>query len=264
MNLDLHVKNEILPMLPDIVEGTVVYPEMGQTVSSFGLSSLQKMLQEIGPLPEEALFLGRAEDGLPILLNLWDPQPGPILVAADTQAGRTEFLKTITRFVASTHRARQIQFGVITSRPDQWDGYEGDPHCVGVFSPAQRGVTDFIRALAVWIEVHQTTRQSVLLLIDGLDDFLTWNSGLGHALQKILVKGPAKRIWPVVTSSPHCCQNLGPWLDYFHTRVIGYTHQAGATLDDGYPLSSCTKASRRVEFSMKQKSQWIKFHIPGM
>ncbi|MEO7838793.1 MAG: hypothetical protein ABIU06_05540, partial [Anaerolineales bacterium] len=42
--------------------------------------TLSDVLAGIGPLPREALLLGVASDGLPVLLNLRDPLPGPILV----------------------------------------------------------------------------------------------------------------------------------------------------------------------------------------
>ena len=45
--------------------------------------SLAESLSELGPLPKEAMLLGLASDGLPVLLNLHDPHPGPLLVAAD-------------------------------------------------------------------------------------------------------------------------------------------------------------------------------------
>ena len=51
--------------------------------------SLADSISALGPLPNEALLLGLASDGLPVLLNLHDPHPGPLLVAADPGAGKT-------------------------------------------------------------------------------------------------------------------------------------------------------------------------------
>lgn len=53
--------------------------------------SLNAVLDEIGLMPHEALFMGVASDGLPVLLNLQDPSPGPILVAGDSGVGKTDF-----------------------------------------------------------------------------------------------------------------------------------------------------------------------------
>ena len=43
------------------------------------LPSLNETLADFGPMPQEALFLGVAADDLPVLLNLHDPVPGPVL-----------------------------------------------------------------------------------------------------------------------------------------------------------------------------------------
>lgn len=261
MKLDLNIQNGVRSTMPEIVEGFVVEQEAGQALSPHRLPSLEQVLKEIGPLPEEALILGMAEDGLPVLLNLWDPLPGPILVTGDARSGKTRFLQAIAGFAAATHAAGQVQYGVITADPHQWDGYADLPHCAGIFSAAHRHVTDFIRALAAWTEFSQASKQCMLLLIDGLDDFLCWNSGLSGDLQKILLQGPAGRVWPVVTMNTEHLQNTGHWLQYFHTRVFGYTTHTDAIHDA--PSFGFENLSQGVEFSLKEKSGWIKFQIPG-
>src|SRR5512138_298602 len=60
-------------------------------------TDLSRVLAEIGALPREALFLGIASDGLPVLLNLHDPHPGPMLVIGDEGAGKTAFLQSIAQ-----------------------------------------------------------------------------------------------------------------------------------------------------------------------
>src|SRR5262245_40757214 len=95
--------------------------------------ALSDVLAEIGSLPTEALFLGVATDGLPVLLNLHDSHPGPILIAGDAGSGKTAFLQTIAHSVTQTHGANDIQFGVITNYPDEWESMEATPHRVGVF-----------------------------------------------------------------------------------------------------------------------------------
>ena len=69
--------------------------------------ALSDVLAEIGPLPPEALFLGVASDHLPVLLNLYDPHPGPMLIAGDAGSGKTAFLQTIAHSVIQTHQRRR-------------------------------------------------------------------------------------------------------------------------------------------------------------
>lgn len=51
--------------------------------------ALRDVLAELGPLASEALFLGVASDNLPVLFNLDDLHPGPMLIAGDAGSGKT-------------------------------------------------------------------------------------------------------------------------------------------------------------------------------
>jgi hypothetical protein len=263
MNLDLHSKNVVLTTLTDVIDGYVVDQQFRQNISIYGLPSLQQVLRRIGPLPKDALFLGLAEDGLPVLLNLWNPAPGPVLIAGDSHAGKTGLLQTIGRFAVATHDAREIQYGVITNHPQQWFDDAAYSHCIGVFSTGQNDATNFIRALAAWIELHQDPGQSILLLIDGLDDFPFWNGELVSNLQKILSHGAAKRIWTFATVNMEDIQTPEYLLEYFHTRVFGYTKHVNA-IDHDCPYFELENLTRGAEFCWKEKQQWLKVRIPGI
>jgi len=111
---------------------------------------LNQILDEFGTLPREALFLGAAYDGLPILLNLNDPTPGPILIAGDQGSGKTAFLKTIAQAIPLTHKSKDVQFGVITDHPDEWKGLEEIKNCMGIFPTYHNDADSFILSLADW------------------------------------------------------------------------------------------------------------------
>ncbi len=52
------------------------------------LPDLQAMLLLAGPLPPYSLILGACDDGLPFLLDLANPAPGALMIAADAGAGK--------------------------------------------------------------------------------------------------------------------------------------------------------------------------------
>jgi len=114
------------------------------------LPSLNEVLADYGPMPPEALFLGVASDGLPVLLNLHDPVPGPILISADPGAGKTALLQTIALATGKMHQPDNVQFGVLTNHPDEWSGMENIPNNVGVFPLYNQSAEDFILSLASW------------------------------------------------------------------------------------------------------------------
>lgn len=257
MNLDLKSGNEVW-------EGLAIDAEFVQVTTSLERPVLSHFLKKIGPLPEEALLLGIADDGLPVLLNLWDPTPGPLLLAGDSKSGKTDFLRIITGFIASTHQRREIQYGVITARPHEWESHVNYPHCIGVFSVQNTDVTNFIRALVAWIELNRSNHQSILLLVDELDDFMYWKQELGPELRKILLYGPEKKVWPVVTVNQARAQAVEPLLGYFHTRIFGHTN-GKCRIDSGDTQDSRFEdLSKGIEFSLREKSHWIRFRIPKM
>src|SRR5688572_32420075 len=102
-----------LQALTELQTETSTHPRSGQLVPA--APSLSTVLAEMGPLPRQALFLGVASDGLPVLLNLHDPHPGPMLVAGDAGSGKTAFLQTVAHSIAQTHQSDDAEFGVITN-----------------------------------------------------------------------------------------------------------------------------------------------------
>ena len=82
--------------------------------------SLGAVLTEFSPLPHAALFLGLANDGLPILLNLLDPLPGPIMIVGDEGSGKTNFLQTISSSVDRVHSPQEIRYAVLSDDLLKW------------------------------------------------------------------------------------------------------------------------------------------------
>src|SRR5215211_5664494 len=120
---------------------------------------LSNVLAEIGPLPLEALFLGIASDNLPVLLNLYDSHPGPMLVAGDAGSGKTAFLQTLAHSIIQTHDSKDVQFGVITNYPDEWESINATPHRVGIFPVGHKSTQEFMQSLASWAHSNKNTQQ---------------------------------------------------------------------------------------------------------
>src|SRR5512134_2615194 len=131
-----------------------------QTKAAPARPSLNEVLAEYGHMPHEALFLGVASDELPVLLNLHDPIPGPILITADAGAGKTALLQTIALAAAQMHQPEGLQFGVLTNHPDEWNGLESISNNVGVFPLYHQSAEDFILSLASWAHGNKTSGQS--------------------------------------------------------------------------------------------------------
>lgn len=264
MSLELITRQGLLPSTPTL-RGTRAFKNhrrIGNTVAIPAIPSLEEMLKQIGRLPYDCLFFGYAEDDLPVLLNLRDSTRGPILISGDPGAGKTNLLKVVTKFAALKYDPHEIQLGVITDHPQEWQDQLDFPHCVGLFSMREKSTIDFIKALEAWIDLKQWNQESVLLLIDGLDDFAHYHSGLLKEMNKILVQGPARKIWTVVTSNPRQQKDAHTWLKYFHTRIFGYAKNATLANDHCLPETTIRSLSSGCEFLLKHSERWIKFRIP--
>src|SRR5688572_7078336 len=122
--------------------------ETRETKAAPALPSLNEVLTQYGPMPPAALFLGIASDDLPVLLNLHDSHPGPILIAADPGAGKTALLQNVALAAGQMHHPEDLQFGVLTNHPDEWSGIENIPNNVGLFPLYNQWAEDFILSLA--------------------------------------------------------------------------------------------------------------------
>ena len=226
--------------------------------------TLSEVLAGIGPLPREALLMGVASDGLPVLLNLRDPLPGPILVVGDAGVGQTIFLQTMAQSVLQSHDSNNVQYGVITNHPEEWESVVATAHRAGIFSPDQTGAQDLIVSLASWAHANRNARQSVLLLIDDLEAVVTLDANTLQSFRWLLLRGPARRVWPVITLSAEKYTQVVSWLQSFRTRIFGRIADqrlAGALGAD--KASALDKLEARIQFTLRENGNWLRFWMPS-
>ena len=227
------------------------------------LPLLSEVLDEFRPLPPEALFMGVASDGFPVLLNLHDPIPGPILISGDAGTGKTGLLQTIASAAAKTHQADELQFGVLTSHPDEWNGLEEIPNNVGIFPLYHKSAEDFILSLASWAHGNKTSQQSVLLLLDDLEAATNLDFDAKQNLRWLFMRGPARRVWPITTLNPNCMENIAPWLDAFHTRIFGTIQNAGHARNLNAENAALESLNIGTQFALREGDHWLRFWIPS-
>src|SRR5689334_7264066 len=228
------------------------------------LPPLSEVLAEFRPMPSEAMFMGVASDGFPVLLNLHDPFPGPLLLSGDAGSGKTRLLQTIASAAAQMHRHEDVQFGVLTNHPDEWNGLEEIPNNVGIFPLYHQSAEDFILSLASWAHGNKTSQQSVLLLLDDLEAASNLDFDARQNLRWLLLRGPARRVWPIITLNPNRMENIMPWLDAFRTRVYGAIQnqkQIGQLDAVSAELESLNSGSH---FTLQEGDHWLRFWLPSI
>jgi hypothetical protein len=226
--------------------------------------ALRDVLAEIGSLPTEALFLGVATDGLPVLLNLYDSHPGPILMAGDAGTGKTAFLHTIAKSVQQTHHSNDLQFGVITNYPEEWESIESTSHRVGVFPVGHSSTQEFVGSLASWAHSNKNTHQCVLLLVDDLESVASLDLETVQNFRWLLLRGPARRVWPIVTLNAPRYGQIISWLQNFRTRIFGRVANARvAEALGGDKASGLDQLEPRIQFSLRENENWLRFWLPS-
>lgn len=225
--------------------------------------ALSQILAGFGPMPDEALFLGVASDELPVLLNLHDPLPGPILIIGDPGTGKTSFLQTIAGAVGQMHQPEKVQLGALTSRPDEWSGLEEVPNAVGVFSVHDRSSEDFILSLASWAHGNKSSKQSVLLLLDGLDAVTNMEMEAVQNLRWLLLRGPSRRVWPIITLNTQALDKMEPWLDAFRTRILGNVEDESLIQKLDAEQADLETLETGSEFTLLEGNRWLRFWVPA-
>jgi hypothetical protein len=228
------------------------------------LPSLSRVLQDYTPLPHEALFLGVANDGLPVLLNLKDPVPGPVLIAGDSESGKTKLLQIIARAIGRSHDPENIRFAIVTDDIKRWESFDLAANCEGILSFHQPLTTNYLDSLSDWAHNNKHDKQLILLLIDGLEALIA-DRGIHQIFRWLLLRGPARRIWPFVTLNAAISPAVYPWLESFRTRLFGrITDEKNIQLLTGSTNSFFQNLIAGSQFTMRENMDWLPFWLPNL
>jgi hypothetical protein len=154
----------------DIVDGLMEIYERGDDAkyknaitlnqSSVQLNSrmsLNEFWEEYRMMPQEALFLGMAYDGRPVLLNMDDKKISGIMAVSPDNVD--DMFSNMVVF--NNH----IEYLIITNKIQNYRKTEKDNHAVSIYSDA---CSSFILAMANWI--HSGNNPRTLLYIDCFDE----------------------------------------------------------------------------------------------
>jgi hypothetical protein len=226
------------------------------------LPLLEEVISMLSPLPDESAFLGLASDGLPLLLNLFDPAPGSVMVLGDAGAGKTAFLKVIARALALSHKPARADYAVISPLPHEWEGWNTQPNCMGIWPSSSRETGDLLFDLAAWAQRPEKDGAKILL-IDDMSSLAHLEREELETLYWLFRFGPQGRVWPLVTLNAGFSRELPNWVTMFRTRIFGRVKDP--LLEDELawlPDSRLGSLLPGAQFAMREKSQWLRFWLP--
>lgn len=235
-----------------------------QKTQNNALPKVSEVLDEFGVMPPEALLLGVAPDGLPVLLNMHDPVPGPILIAGDAGTGKTTFLQTIATIAGMTHQPQQLQYAILTNEPREFASLRHFSNNVGTFPLYHQSADDFLLSLASWTHGNTSSKQCILLLFDDLNAITKLDFDAHQNLRWLLLRGPARRVWPIITVDPNRMENARHWLDTFHTRIFAPIQKTRLADQMGAKNAELDTLNVGSQFTMREGDKWLRFWIPSL
>ena len=92
----------------------------------------------------------------------------------------------------------------------------------GVFPVGHKSTQEFIHSLASWAHSNKNTHQCMLLLVDDLESVASLDLEAVQDFRWLLLRGPARRVWPIVTLNAPRYGQVISWLQNFRTRIFGH------------------------------------------
>ena len=221
---------------------------------------LDKILAACAPLPSQALFVGIADDGLPVLFNLRSASPTPVLVAADAGAGKTRLLQTIARAAEFNNDPKDLQYAVLTEHPAEWAGLEHAPHCQAILLFHHALTTGYLNSAASAADLAPSAQ--LVLFIDGFEA-LASDADLRHATEILLESTPVN-VWPFVTLNTSIAQAAIPLLEAFKILLFGYMRDLKGVrgLAGRSDTSGIHELQPPSQFAVRQAESWLSFWLP--
>lgn len=230
--------------------------------------SLRQIHARITDLPAETAVLGLGEDGLPLLFDLRDPRPGPVLVLGDKFSGKTRLLQTIVQSLILRNRAGQVQFAVLSGRPEQWQALQQTrrDYFRCLHSNYERAAATTILELCDLVEARQhgeAIDRSILFILDGMDTVPYMDFGIRMNFEWLLKEGPAARVWPLATLDSESAMQQLRWVNRFRTRLIGAIAKPDYGRD--LALSNDMQPADLIpgsQFAVRLNRNWLIFYLP--
>lgn len=241
----------------------------GSRAAGSAPANVAQMLSRFPHLPTQTAVLGVCEDGIPVLFDLLDDQPGPLLVIGDRGVGKTRLLQTMIQTAISLNSPYEVKYSVVASSPDEWTQFyssSSEDHCYAFCGNFEDTAPEAIRSLMDLAEQRRSGRQmgaAHLLVIDDLRFMAKADFETRVSLEWLFKNGPAQQVWPVVSLPTQAGLEMSRVVSNFRTRLIGHIAEPAnnrLTLFGGIDTQNLETGK---QFAVRVQEQWLSFWIPS-
>ena len=226
--------------------------------------TLAQAVEALGPFSPESALLGVAVDDLPVLLDLSDPSPGPLLIVGQQRAGLQRFLFHTARSLTATHPRAEVRFILLSPVLRFWLPLSRLPQSAGVAPIFSRQADALLHAAESWgyQAWRPTHHRYLLLLIDDLARLAAYCEEETFLLiSDLLTHGPAHGIWPIVTATSDSLSRVpSAWRQRLGVRIYGQTR--AAPLHGSPPAFQLQSLHPTDEYLLPAGQNWLRFSLP--
>ncbi len=240
-----------------------------EIANPFATLSIDEFLQRHPYLPESTAVLGICEDGLPVLLDFTDPNPGSVLVGSTHIEGITRLLQTILLSTLIGTTTNDLNILIVSRDPDAWQPFQAfaGRHTLEILPVFDRVAGSAILRFSRILDqrMNGRTRGGVhLLLVDDIDFLNRVDFDVQINFQWFAKEGAQYRMWTLAGIEAEKVEQIDPFIGAFRTRILGYVND---------PFYSTWLANSRPpdtgsfhptqQFCVRIQRNWMNFWLPG-
>lgn len=252
----------------DRLRGEVEDRVKTQTVTSDGslYSRVQEYLRAFPRFPAYSVLMGVCEDGMPLMLDLENPAPGPILLIGKNIATMNAFIQASIYSIAELNTPNQVRY--VQAIPNAGSWHHGHPmeYHMGTFDWASDEVESAIMELTGIAEGRRMGRNrgpAIYLALDSLGYASTMNHIAQVNLRWLLRYGAQYRVWVVASYDANKDLHMDTWLPFFKTALIGNLERTEDILGRlCLPTTTFTPLDEPETCQVHYGNRWQKITLP--
>ena len=100
-------------------------------------------------------------------------------------------------------------------------------------------------------------------MIDDVESVIKLNPQVEQNLRWLFMRGPTRRVWPIVTLNASRTHEMKEWMEFFHTRLFGYVEKIEeSTVITGNSKHTLTHLIAGSQFALREGDQLLNFWNP--